>query len=38
MTQQTGDLSVKMAGTGIQSFAKLRAQILRGMPQTTGAF
>jgi hypothetical protein len=27
-----------MAGTGIQLFAKLHAQIFRGMPQTTRAF
>jgi hypothetical protein len=28
----------KMTGTGIQSSAKLRAQIVRGMPQTAWAF
>jgi hypothetical protein len=27
MTLQTGGLSMKMAGTGIQSFAKFRAQM-----------
>jgi hypothetical protein len=28
----------KMVGTGIQSFAKLLVQIVRGMPQTTQVF